>query len=69
MLKQKGWHPIHQTKQKIRMTNERIKQQAKADLREVQEKPNRRSKVSNNVFFFVLIGFFSLFVLSLLANW
>ncbi|CAK1251424.1 hypothetical protein [Fructobacillus fructosus] len=69
MLKQKGWHPIRQSKRKLRMTNQRIKQQAQDDLRKVQENPNQKSKVSINVFSFVLVGFLSLFVLSLLAHW
>ncbi|CAK1237171.1 unnamed protein product [Fructobacillus fructosus] len=69
MLKQKGWHPIRQSKRKFRMTNQRIKQQAQADLRKVKENPNQKSKVSINVFGFVLVGFLSLFVLSLLAHW
>ncbi|CAK1253746.1 hypothetical protein [Fructobacillus tropaeoli] len=68
MLKPKGWHPIHQTKQKWQETNRQIQQRAQADLRGIQENPKQKSVVSMNVFWFILAGFLSLLVLSLLAH-
>lgn len=68
MLKQKGWHPIRHTKQKWQRTHQQIQQRAQVDLRRVQEEPNQKSVVSTNAFWFILAGFLSLLVLSLLAH-
>lgn len=68
MLKQKGWHPIHRTKQRFQLTNQQIKQQAAQDLRKQQAHPQQKSVVSLWVFAFVLLGFLSLFLLAWLAR-